>query len=189
MKNIYNHTNILHNLKDPNEIVPILYKVLNPQKVIDVGCGLGTFIRCFKECGAEKIIGIDGGWVDKSLLFQNISEPEFIEVDLERPFNIPEKFDLAISLEVAEHLSPNCADIFIKNLTQLSNVIVFSAAIPGQGGQNHVNEQWPDYWIKKFNTHGYIVHDVLRPIFGTIQISPGGIKVFFGDTQGLQFCG
>jgi len=63
---------------------------------------------------------------------------------------------------VAEHLPDKYADIFVDSLTNLGPVIVFSAAIPFQGGDNHVNEQWPDYWIKRFKERGYVVIDCLR---------------------------
>jgi len=74
------------------------------------------------------------------------------------------KYDLAISLEVAEHLPEQFADLFVKTLILHSDIILFSAAIPGQGGQNHLNEQWPDYWIEKFSKHGYFFHDLIRPL-------------------------
>jgi hypothetical protein len=69
-----------------------------------------------------------------------------------------------ISLEVAEHLPESSAAGFIHSLTQHGDIIVFSAALPGQGGQNHINEQWKDYWISYFNAEGYKVFDLIRPL-------------------------
>ncbi len=73
------------------------------------------------------------------------------------------RFDLAMTLEVAEHLTPTRADSFIEDLTKLSDVILFSAAIPAQGGTNHVNEQWQSYWAEKFLRLGYVGIDCIRP--------------------------
>src|SRR5690606_6408407 len=72
---------------------------------------------------------------------------------------------MAISLEVAEHLPEDAADIFVDSLTKHASVILFSAAIPQQGGQNHLNEQWPNYWNEKFRKKGFQAFDILRNKF------------------------
>jgi SAM-dependent methyltransferase len=165
-KNIpYIHKQDIHNLESPKEIVPIIMQILKPNSVIDFGCGLGTFLRCFKECGVKEVLGLDGDWVNKQLLFENIEENEFMAVNLEDKITLDRKFDLAISCEVAEHLSEKYADIFVKNLVNASDLIIFGASIPFQEGQNHLNEQWPTYWIEKFEKYGYKKYDILRPIF------------------------
>jgi SAM-dependent methyltransferase len=162
---IYKHSEHLHNLISPREIVPEIIKLLNPKSVIDIGCGIGTFIYCFKEQGISDVLGIDGPWCNKELINKFLTEDEFLETNLENKLVLDKKFDLVISLEVAEHLSENSADIFVENLISSGNVILFSAAIPMQGGQNHINEQWLDYWEIKFLKHGYYLRDVIRPIF------------------------
>lgn len=161
----YLHEELLHNLDSPNEIVPELIKIINPKSVVDVGCGIGTFLHCFKDKGVKEILGLDGKWANKDLLFKNILPSEFIEVNLENKIEIEKKFDLVVSLEVAEHISEKSANMFVENLVNLGEVILFSAAIPGQGGQNHINEQWLTYWEEVFLKHDYILKDVLRPIF------------------------
>jgi hypothetical protein len=83
--------------------------------------------------------------------------------DLKHSFEINEKFDLAMSLEVAEHLPKESAEKFIKELTLLSDVVLFSAAIPGQGGTHHINEQYPEYWAEIFKQQKYIPVDCIRP--------------------------
>lgn len=160
----YKHKTDIHNMLAPRELVPIIMQFGNFNSVVDVGCGLGTFLRAFKENGVEKILGIDGPWCKKELLFQNISEEEFLEFDLERDFNLNYKFDLAISLEVAEHLSPSRASSFVENLCNLSDTVLFSAAVPYQGGENHLNEQPLSYWINLFNKNNYKCLDVIRPL-------------------------
>lgn len=161
----YIHEENVHNLKSPMEIVPVLVKLLTPKSVVDFGCGLGTFLYCFKIEGVKEVLGLDGSWVNKELLNKYISHDEFLECNLEEPLNLGKRFDLAISLEVAEHIPEKAADIFIENLVSTSQMIVFSASVPNQDGQNHINEQWLNYWEQKFSKHNYIMHDILRPLF------------------------
>lgn len=160
----YTHTTAVHNLKSPRAIVPIVQSLLNAKSVIDIGCGLGTFLKVFKQHGATRILGVDGAWCDKKLLAENIELSEFLEMDLEKPISLNERFDLAISVEVAEHLHESRADSFVNDISRLSDYIVFSAAIPSQGGDHHYNEQWLPYWAEKFEKRGYILYDVLKPL-------------------------
>ena len=160
----YVHDEFHHNLKSPEIIVEAILNIIKPKSVVDLGCGIGTFLKVFKQKGVHDILGIDGDWVDKKLLYKYIQENEFFETNLEEPLNLSKKFDLAISLEVAEHINEEKSDIFINSLTSLSDIIIFSAAFPNQGGQNHLNEQWPDYWNKKFKKFGYEMFDVIRPL-------------------------
>jgi len=160
----YLHDTYTHNFESPFEIVSILNKALHPKTVVDIGCGTGTFLNQFKKMGVQKVLGIDGPWAKNDLLYQNLEEHEFIEMNLEGPIKLGTRFDLALCLEVAEHLHEQYADNLITALIQLSDIIIFSAAIPFQGGQNHINEQWPDYWKKKFESNNYKIFDVLRPI-------------------------
>lgn len=152
-------------LSSAREIVPVINTLLQPKSVVDLGCGSGSFLSLFKQMGVAEVLGLDGSWANKELVYQYLSPHEFREVDLEQFSVDNRRFDLAINLEVAEHLAPSSADRHVQNLTQLSDVILFSAAIPFQGGQNHINEQWPSYWAQKFAQHDYVFMDVLRPIF------------------------
>lgn len=159
-KSPYIHDTNIHNGESAKEIVPILMELFKPKSVIDLGCGLGDWLYAFKKCGVEEILGVDGDWVNRSNSY--IDKNHFQEANLTEFFQLNRKFDLAISLEVAEHLPESAADNFVKTLVSLSDKIVFSAAIPGQGGQNHINEQWHDYWISKFEEHGFYCHDIIR---------------------------
>lgn len=159
----YIHTEDVHNLKSPSIIVPYLVKTFNPASVIDIGCGIGTFLHCFKESGINKVLGVDGSWVNREQLF--IDNSEFLEADLEKPLDLNRKFDLVLCLEVVEHLKESSADTIIKNLVSLGNTIIFSAAVPNQGGQNHLNEQNFSYWQEKFAKHGYSFYDIFREQF------------------------
>lgn len=159
----YVHEADTHNLQSPSNIVPFLVEKFRPASVIDVGCGIGTFLHVFKEHGVKDVVGVDGKWVNKSQLY--IDEKEFVEADLEKPIHIGRAFDMAICLEVAEHLAPSAADNIVESLTSLSKTIVFSAATDRQGGQNHLNEQPFSYWKEKFEKKGYRVVDFFRPVF------------------------
>lgn len=143
--------------------IPMLFKWLpKPRTVVDVGCGLGTWLSVFKRHGAE-VLGVDGAYVKKDMLY--IKKEEFLEADLENESvsTDGERFDLAVSLEVAEHLSAKRAPTFIRDLTSLSDVVFFSAAVPMQGGTNHINEQWQSYWAKYFADENYVCIDCIRP--------------------------
>jgi hypothetical protein len=146
--------------RSAKEVIPVVLELVQPKSVIDVGCGVGTCLSVLSELGVPDIFGVDGNWVDKRLL--HIPQALFASHDLTRPLNIGKKFDLVVSLEVAEHLPAESAEGFVDSLTSLGPVVMFSAAIPLQGGTNHVNEQWPDYWAKIFGKKGYVVVDPVR---------------------------
>lgn len=165
MSNVkYVHTEVMHNLTSPQIIVPYVMDLVNPKSVLDVGCGIGTWLHAFKENGIDDIFGIDGDYVDKNLLSKYISTDQFKSFDLEKPFDLGRKFDLLINLEVAEHLKESSAKTFVESLCKHADVVLFSAAIPKQGGQNHLNEQWPSYWQNLFAQQGYVFLDIMRPL-------------------------
>lgn len=142
-------------------MLPIVLRLMQPRSVVDVGCGIGAWLSVFRELGIEDVYGIDGAYVDRAQLL--IPERCFMVGDLEQPIQLPRHFDLVVSLEVAEHLSPAAADVFVSSLIALGPVILFSAAIPGQGGEHHVNERWPGYWAAKFAQAGFTCIDCIRP--------------------------
>jgi SAM-dependent methyltransferase len=138
----------------------ILFKVYRPQSVLDVGCGLGNWLKTALDLGVSEVKGLEGAWVDQALLEV---PPDLVEIrDLEKPFDLERKFDLAISLEVAEHLSAAAADGFVASLVRHAPAVLFSAALPFQGGDHHVNEQFLPYWAAKFAQHGYQPVDLIR---------------------------
>jgi SAM-dependent methyltransferase len=140
-----------------------LWKYLQPGSVLDVGCGRGAWLKAFGELGTSELIGLDGHWNSQS---QMIDETiAFRTVDLEGPFELGRRFDLAMSLEVAEHLRESSAEQFVERLAQASDVVLFSAAFRGQGGINHTNEQPHSYWAKKFEQRDFAPFDLFRPTF------------------------
>jgi len=159
----YFHDESVHNSSSPEIIVPYLMDIFKPNSVLDIGCGLGTFLYEFKKHKVDNIVGVDGNWVDKKKLV--ISSNNFIEADLEKPINLNKKFDIVLCLEVAEHLVESAANTIVDSLCKHGNIIIFSAAIKNQIGQNHINEQPFSYWHKKFKVKGYEIVDLFRPVF------------------------
>jgi SAM-dependent methyltransferase len=154
-------------LASARAVVPELLTLLEPKSVVDIGCGTGAWLSAFREKGIEDVRGVDGDYVKRNALL--IPQENFQAADLTQPLSLGRRFDLAISLEVAEHIAPERAGIYVDNLTRLSDVIAFSAAIPHQTGHGHVNEQWPDYWRDLFEKRGYRVVDAMRKRIWTLK--------------------
>ena len=158
---MYIHCTEIYNTKAPNIVVPILLKYVQPKSVLDVGCGTGTWLKVFNQAGVNDFFGVDGEDLAPNVL--QVPKQNFSVRDFTQPLNLSREFDLVVSLEVAEHLPESAADVFIATLIKHSKIVLFSAAIPGQGGQNHLNEQWPSYWQEKFGSYGYKYYDLIRP--------------------------
>lgn len=142
-------------------VVPIVAELCRPDSVVDIGCGNGAWLAEFGRLGVKTLLGVDGDYVDRGSL--RVDPHQFVAHDLSTPFACDRRFDLALSLEVAEHLAGDFADVFVKQLTELAPVVLFSAALPFQGGVGHVNEQWPGYWAERFAGLGYLPADCVRP--------------------------
>jgi SAM-dependent methyltransferase len=169
-KNKYIHYSELHDIQSAKEILPKLFELVKVKSVLDVGCGTGSWLKIVKDYGVVDYQGIDGIICEASQM--HIESSKVNELDLDLNFDLGRKFDLVISVEVAEHLHPNSAENFVGNLTRHSDLILFSAAIPFQGGQNHLNEQWTDcYWVNIFKKFNYFPTDLLRSkIWGNQKI-------------------
>jgi len=153
-------TQLQQNRNSAKAIFDLLFKLYKPNSILDVGCGLGTWLSVARELGVENIHGIEGPWLNPEQL---CIEPEYVTIkDLEHPFNLRRSFDLVISLEVAEHLSANIASTFIASLVSHGDIVLFSAAIPYQGGHHHINEQFPSYWANLFAKFDFIPLDFIR---------------------------
>lgn len=142
-------------------IVPLIAGFFGIGCVLDVGCGRGIWLEEWRNRGVMDTVGVDGDYVDSARLA--IPTDNFVRHDLSQPFNLKRRFDLVQSLEVGEHIAEAGADIFIANLAAHGDLVLFSAAVPGQGGEFHVNEQPYTYWRDKFATHGFRTFDWLRP--------------------------
>lgn len=154
--------------RSAGRIVPLVAAALPVTSIADFGCGQGAWLQAWQGTGAE-ILGLDGPYVDRSRLL--IPETAFLPSDLATSIDLHRKFDLVQSLEVAEHLPPACADAFIGVLTRHADAVLFSAAVPGQGGEHHVNEQPLAFWRELFAARGYHAVDLVRPaVRGDAQV-------------------
>lgn len=143
----------------------LLSQLFPIHSVVDVGCGRGAWLKAFKECGAETLVGVDGSWNSQANMIEGYIK--FVSADLNRPngFLDGSKFDLAMSVEVAEHLQESSAAPLVQSLTRLADAVLFGAAYTKQGGNHHVNEQPNTYWAEQFARQGYAPFDVFRPVF------------------------
>lgn len=152
-------------------VAPLVQELVRARSAVDVGCGVGTWLKAFQQNGVETVLGLDGSYVDTQLL--QIPADRFRPTDLKKPIPVDQRYDLAICLEVGEHLpASRCSDL-VQALVNFAPVVLFSAALPGQGGTNHINEQWPEFWAKRFAARGYRKLDVIRPqIWQNEQVEP-----------------
>ena len=146
--------------KSAQVIIPIIIELAHPRSVVDVGCGDGAWLSVFHKLGVTDLLGIDGDHVTKDIL--RILPENFISQDLNHPISLDRRFDVAICLEVAEHLNASSAETLVASLTNLSDILIFSAAIPFQPGDRHINLQWPEYWISLFSQRGFSVINSLK---------------------------
>lgn len=155
----YDYERNLHTIEGPEAAIPQIFKAL-PRSLLDVGCGMGGWIAAARRQGVVEVLGVDGATIDPGKLA--VPAEYFCHQDLTQPWSLGREFDVALCLEVGEHLAECHAAGLIDALVAHSALIVFSAAIPGQGGQHHVNCQWPTYWQNLFNQRGYVCADDLR---------------------------
>lgn len=147
--------------RSAERVLPMVFDLVRPSSVVDLGCGTGSWLAAARTLGVETVLGIDGDWVTDEAL--RIPPECFLRRDLSAPLDLEgRRFDLAMSLEAAEHLDPDRAGPLVAELCALSDVVLFSAAIPGQTGSDHRNEQWPGYWRDHFGRWGYELVDCLR---------------------------
>jgi hypothetical protein len=142
-------------------MLPIVRQAVDTQSVVDIGCGQGGWLSIWNEMGLLDVCGHDGSYVDTTSLL--IASERFIACNLERPLPVGRRFGLAQCLEVAEHLPPSAAEGLVDSLCKFSDVVLFSAAQPGQGGERHINERRPSYWAQLFLNRGYFPFDCVRP--------------------------
>ena len=152
-------------------VVRDLFSGLLPQSVIDVGCGRGVWAAEWRRRGVAHCLGVDGEYVPRSTLL--ISEADFVCRDLTNAFDLGRRFDLVQCLEVAEHVPSDSAAVLVDTLVRHGDVVIFSAAVPGQGGEHHVNEKPFKYWRTMFASRGYRMYDAVRPsLRGKHDIEP-----------------
>jgi SAM-dependent methyltransferase len=146
-------------IRSSEVLVPLVLSLLDVKSVLDVGCGRGAWLRTWSEYCVD-VTGVDGEYVDSDDLL--IEKGRFVPHDLRQPFNLGKRFSLVQCLEVAEHLPEGYAEQLVASLCRHGDVVLFSAAVPGQGGENHINEQPYAYWRCKFTQQGFRMFDPFR---------------------------
>ncbi len=142
---------------------------LRPQSVVDFGCAQGAWLAAWQVAGATDVLGVDGDYVERKAL--RIDADRFLARDLAQPIELGRRFDLVQSVEVAEHLPQTAAEAFVATLCRHGDVVLFSAAPPGQGGEHHVNEKPYGWWRDLFAARGYRLFDCVRPqLAGDAQV-------------------
>ncbi len=165
MKHVYNDTFFDYIDQSAHSsacsLIAKLYPMLRPKSVIDLGSGRGIWLAEWQNAGVSDVLGVDGDYVDRSRLA--VEQGSFLAADLTQPVRTNQRFDLAQSLEVGEHLPNSAAETLVDSLTVASDRVLFSAAVKGQGGEYHVNEQPLAYWEEIFKSRGFRAYDCLRP--------------------------
>jgi glycosyltransferase involved in cell wall biosynthesis/SAM-dependent methyltransferase len=140
----------------------ILDRLIETKTVLDLGCGTGTWLRGFAAGGRREVFGIEGEQLDPQYL--EIDPSLILHADLGQHIDLNRRFDLVLCLEVAEHVAAGAAETVVDNCIRHADIVLFSAALPGQQGRHHINEQLPEYWVALFRSRGYVVFDVIRPL-------------------------
>jgi hypothetical protein len=142
-------------------VVPLLLELFPwVTSVVDAGCGTGAWLHEFQLHGISRVLGLDGADIHPRII--QIDPSEFRQLDLCEPLPPLGRFDLVMSLEVGDCLPSDAAQQFVAGLTSMSDLIVFSAAAPGQSKHQTLNERWPSYWSALFADCGFACFDILR---------------------------
>lgn len=141
--------------------VPLLWDTFKAETLVDVGCGCGHYLAAYQRQLKKinlyeyNVFGLEGSvWAVNNPIQNDV---DISLMDLRKPIHKLWSYELALCLEVAEHIEAEYADVFIDNLCTLSDTIVFTSAPIGAGGEHHVNEQWPNYWQEKFAQRNYFI--------------------------------
>lgn len=149
-------------LRSAEAVIAAVRALLPADRVLDVGCAQGAWLKVWHDTGSREVQGLDGAYVDTERLL--IPRDCFTAHDLATPFSLSRRFDIAQSLEVAEHLPGARAQGFVDDLVAHAPAVLFSAAPPGQGGEHHVHERPYEYWRDLFAARGYQLVDAVRPV-------------------------
>jgi SAM-dependent methyltransferase len=148
-------------LRSARGLLPIVVSTLGVKSVLDVGCGAGAWLAAYRDLGATDCVGVDGDYVERALLM--IEKSWFSPRDITKRFDFGREFDLVQCLEVAEHVPRDACDTLIDNIVRHGRKVLFSAAVPGQGGEDHINERPYGFWRDMFASRGYRLFDFVRP--------------------------
>jgi Methyltransferase domain len=168
----FDHAQNPHTLQGANAAFSEIFSSSSkPKSLLDVGCGIGTWMRAAIDLGVADVCGLDGVILPEDVL--HVPSYTIERYDLSKPFKLGRRFEVVLCLEVAEHLPEASAAELIWSITEHTDNALFSAACPGQPGQNHINCQWPSYWQHQFNRQGFRCEDAVRwQIWDDVRIEP-----------------
>ncbi|MBW1872771.1 MAG: hypothetical protein JRJ19_11945 [Deltaproteobacteria bacterium] len=132
-------------------VIDVLFENFKPGRVIDLGCGCGVHSYFLRKKGVE-VVCLDGVQPPEEHSF--VSDIHIRDLTV-RFDNIWGDFDLALCLDVGEHIPKDLSGIFLENITSFCDTLLLACAPPGQGGHHHVNEQPKRYWIKRLAEHRF----------------------------------
>ena len=153
--------------RSAQHVLSLLGPWLKPTSVLDLGSGRGVWLDEWCKTGVTDILAVDGDYVNRDQLA--VPHDRFIAKDLTAPVDTGRRFELAQSLEVGEHLPTSASETLVNSLTNASDRVLFSAAVIGQGGEFHINEQPLSFWQDLFKTRGYTAYDCIRPNISKIR--------------------
>ncbi len=190
---IYNKDFFLSNQKEGLKIaewfISLLQDIFEFQSLIDLGCATGHYLFYALKEGVSDVLGVEGSPAAFSNLL--VDKKYIIQHDLRKPLNLNRKYDIALSIEVAEHIDKKYSDVYLKSMCDCSDLIIFTAATPNQGGKCHVNEQPHKWWIEKFKKHSFRfdkkMTDLLRRKIKE-NAEAGKFIVFWLEPNIMVFC-
>jgi len=157
--------------RSAQRLLPLLQQALPIRSVVDVGCGRGAWLAEFMRLGISDAVGVDGSYV--SLARLDIPLESYVPRDITQYFQLGRQFALALCLEVGEHVPNARSATLVGNIVAHAPIVLFSAAVPGQGGQDHINEMPLEFWRGLFKARGYLAFDPFRPqIAGARDVEP-----------------
>lgn len=166
---------------DAQNVSTTLANYFQPDSVIDFGCAIGAYLEPLHDNGID-IKGIEGN--PDAFEYAVVPREYLEEYDLRNQYSPKRSYDLALCFELAEHLPEKHADNLVDSLVSSSNIIVMTAATPGQGGTHHVNEQPREYWCEKFQSRGYEYRpEIVKELRNLIEVEqstwvPENLMVF-----------
>lgn len=146
-----------------HKVLKPVFNILGvPASLLDIGGGAGSWCATAKDLGVQRVCLVDA--CPPNQVIPELSHDEQVQANLEAGIPNMGRFDLAICIEVIEHLTDDAANRLIGQMASCTNFVLFSAAIPGQGGIGHISERFHDYWHAKFSLFQFETYDVVRPM-------------------------
>ncbi len=154
-------------LRSAESALPILFELHRPTSVLHVGCGNGAWLSWFERYGVDDCTGVALAHPADGLT--HVARDRVVVTDVRAPFDLGRRFDLVVALELASRLPARDGDVLVDNLVRHGDMVLFSAAVPGQPGPHHVNAQWPQYWMERFDRRGFVCVDAMRPRWWNVE--------------------